>query len=643
MKKSKIQNKKANKKRGGFFAFLFRIAEIIARALKRGPIGYFFADLYTKCNQKWKNGYIYNLLRRKKQRLRERATFSHIYEKSLTSKKISEISHSIIHSNLRIWGVGFLFFAFTIITITIIRNQLFGEDIFEKSIIGGVIVLLSFPLIISKKELGESLLKGRLTRFVITNVLNLNPTRFERSSTPFDGSYFIAILFSIAMGCLTYFVHPMTIISIALVLALFGLIMSFPELGLIFLMIILPFASILNNPSITLLILVGFSTCGFIVKLLRGKRVIKFELMDVLVLVFSVLLLFGGIFTYGGSSSLYSAEVYFAFLFVYFLIVNMYIEKPSIYRAFKILIVCSTIVSIVGVIRGGAINESWVDLSMFGDLPGRVSVFLGNPNMLGAYLIMVFPLALGQMIVSNKKISKIMYFISAILIFVCTIMTGSRGAWIGIVVSTIIFLLLYNLKNIWLVLLAGLTIPLWQLFLPEYILNRFSSIFTMADSSVQMRLNIWKGVANMVKDNFFTGIGVGERAFKIVYENYALMGAESAVHAHSLPLQILLDIGIVGLIVFVLIMFMCSQKCFIEIKQIRKNSKSRTMIIAGLSTICGALVMGLTDNIWYNYRVFIMFWIVVALTMSLSKKNVRERESIRIINNMTYADLEINR
>ena len=70
---------------------------------------------------------------------------------------------------------------------------------------------------------------------------------------------------------------------------------------------------------------------------------------------------------------------------------------------------------------------------------------------------------------------------------------------------------------------------------------------------------------------------------------------------------------------------------------------TRTMIIAGLSSILGALTMGFADNIWYNYRVFIMFWIVVALTVALTKTNVRERESTRIIANMTSADLEINR
>ena len=73
MKNKKTQKrkttKKATKKKIGFFAFLFMIAENIVRAIKRGPVGFFFADLYTKCNEKWKKGYIYNLFRRKKQKM----------------------------------------------------------------------------------------------------------------------------------------------------------------------------------------------------------------------------------------------------------------------------------------------------------------------------------------------------------------------------------------------------------------------------------------------------------------------------------------------------------------------------------------------------------------------------------------------
>ena len=541
------------------------------------------------------------------------------------------------------WGVGLLFFAFSVLLTSMVRYYYLGEGIMDRFIIGVVIVVFSLPLIISRKELGESFLNGRLTRFIITKVLHLNPTRFERSTVPFEGSYFVAILFAVSLGFLTYFSHPIQVINIAVIFVVFALIMSFPELGLIFMMIIVPFANLFPHPTVAVLILLSFTSVGFLVKLLRAKRVVKFELIDILVLTFSVLLLFGGIFTSGGISSFNSAEVYFAFLLVYFLIVNMYIGKSAIYRAFKILIVTATLVSIVGIIRGGVIDPSLVDLSMFPDLPGRVTVFLDNPNMLGAYLIIAFPLIIGQMIVSRKKISKVMYFIAGGFVIACVIMTGSRGAWIGLIASIITFMLIYNFKNIWLFVGLGLTVPLWQFVIPDYILNRFTSIFTMADSSVRMRINIWKGVWNMAKDNFFTGIGIGERAFRVVYDGYALDGAEVAAHAHSLPLQILVDIGIVGLVVFAVIMLMYSQKCFVEIKQQERKSKSRTMIIAGLSTIIGALVMGLTDNIWYNYRVFIMFWIVVALTVSLSKNNVRERESTRVISNMTSADIEIDR
>ena len=53
------------KKKLGFFDMLALIAECIARFFKRGPIGFFFADLYTKCNQKWKSGFLYNIFRKR--------------------------------------------------------------------------------------------------------------------------------------------------------------------------------------------------------------------------------------------------------------------------------------------------------------------------------------------------------------------------------------------------------------------------------------------------------------------------------------------------------------------------------------------------------------------------------------------------
>ena len=643
LKNKKPIKKKTAKKTRGIGAFFGGLTDGFVRAIKRGLFGFVFADLYTKCNEKWKKGFIYNLFRKRKQKIRDRATLAHIYEESLLNKKLLEFFDGIVHSHMRYWGVLLLFFGLAVSGTAIVKNYYFGDNTLTDIITGAVVVILSLPFVISRREFGEALLNRRFTRFLITNVLNLNPTRFESEGALFEGSYFAAILLSVGLGVSTYFISPLLIVSLVILLLLFILTMSFPEFGLILLMIMLPFANAFPNPTVAILILLGFASCGFISKLIRGKRVIRFELIDVMVAAFSALLLFGGIFTCGGVSSLHSAEVYFAFLFVYFLIVNMYIGKSSIYRAFKVLVATASIVSLVGIVKGGVIDPAWVDLSMFNDLPGRVNVFLGNPNMLGVYLVIAFPLALAQMKVSQKKISKFLYFICAALIFACTVMTGSRGAWLGLLVSAVLYLVIYNFKNIWIVIVGGVAVPLLQFVVPQYIVNRFVSIFTMADSSIQMRLDIWRGAWNMAKDNIFTGIGVGDYAYKIVYDGYAIPGADSAVHAHSLPLQILIDVGIVGLVVFGIIMFMYLQSCSVEIKHGAMKSKSRTMIIAGLSSILGALTMGFADNIWYNYRVFIMFWIVVALTVALTKTNVRERESTRIIANMTSADLEINR
>ena len=155
MKNSKIKNRRKAGKKLGLLGFLFALAESIARIFKKSPLGFLFADLYTLCNQKWKNGLIYNVLKKKKQKIRSRATLAHIYEQSFTSKVFSDLSHDILHSNLRIWGVALLFFAFSVISTTMIKYYFLSNEnnMVTNFIVGITIFVISLPLIISKKDL----------------------------------------------------------------------------------------------------------------------------------------------------------------------------------------------------------------------------------------------------------------------------------------------------------------------------------------------------------------------------------------------------------------------------------------------------------------------------------------------------------
>ena len=150
------------------------------------------------------------------------------------------------------------------------------------------------------------------------------------------------------IGLLTFFIQPTIMINIALLFATLAFIMSFPEIGILMVLICMPFVSVFEHPNTFILSLIIFTIAGFVSKFIRGKRVLKFEFIDILLILIGTLLMFGGVFSVGELSSLKMAEIYLAFLFMYFLIVNMYIRKPGIYRGIKTMVICGFIVSIIG-------------------------------------------------------------------------------------------------------------------------------------------------------------------------------------------------------------------------------------------------------------------------------------------------------
>ena len=613
--------------------------------LRNGFFGYLFSDLYTKCNERWKNGFIYRIFKRRGKVGKNRTVIARLYEESLTCRFFSGIGKVIIRSYMRCWGIGLFTFAFTVIFVSMLKYYLVEEITQINIAVGIAIAVLAIPFMVSKRRLGDALLKGRLSRYVISNILSLDESKLETEEGAPGGSYALSFGIAAILGITTYFVDPVIhVLGVAFIIAL-AIILSFPEVSIVTIISTIPFANVFENPSAAIFVLIILAVIGYVFKYIRGKRVLRFELLDFFVLLFAVMLFFGGVFTRGGSASFLSALVYTVFIAIYFLLVNSYIRKTWIYRGIKLVVVLTSLVALLGILGGGVFNASWVDTEAFSDIGSRIGAFLGNPNMLGAYLVIVFPLVLAQMTVSRKTISKLGYGVCVLLMLACIVLTWSRGAWLGLIVSTLMFLLVYNSKNIWLIIIGAASAPIWALVLPETVIRRFISIFTMSDTSVLYRFNTWRGVIAMIADNLIGGIGVGESAFSEAYLKYATPGTETVIHSHSLILQITLELGILGAIVFAAIMLMYVQKCFatVTMRDNRRRSKSKTMVAAGLASVLGALIMGLTDHIWYNYRVFLIFWVVMGLTVALMKINEKEKakEDASQVRNMKSADIDI--
>ena len=193
--------------------------------------------------------------------------------------------------------------------------------------------------------------------------------------------------------------------------------------------------------------------------------------------------------------------------------------------------------------------------------------------------------------------------------------------------ATVVFLLLADKRC----LTAGILLlppTAVAISLSDSISNRIASIFSHSDTSSSYRLGIWKGVWRMLSDVSPYGIGIGEGAFAAVYPSYALHGIETAPHSHSLYLQILTELGISGAVIFSVFLFILVQMNLSHIAS--PDSKSGKMVEVGI--FCGLiafLVQGVTDYVWYNYRIFLMFWITVGLSVGavLMSKNALDESS----------------
>jgi hypothetical protein len=67
----------------------------------------------------------------------------------------------------------------------------------------------------------------------------------------------------------------------------------------------------------------------------------------------------------------------------------------------------------------------------------------------------------------------------------------------------------------------------------------------------------------------------------------------------------------------------------------------RILPAAGFCGIAGVLVHGMTDYVWYNYRVFLMFWLIIGLSCAWHKLDLRESKSSGE-NNLYHASLELD-
>lgn len=600
----------------GFFGRIFTAYSVQERAFENGFVKNYFKDSYIS--------------RRYFRRLR--CAISKGFENSLFLGKLRDWVSNFKRIPIRSYGNFFLSYGIYTVLIYFIKMLLpFFETPDTGVLITGLIIsVVTIPLLVSHDTLAVAAGNSKFIGRLLVSAFGFREEHFKADIALSRHYNNLLIFLGMALGVLTFLLHPIYLPLLFLTIAILLLVFVSPEIGVLIILISFPFLSYLSYPTIALALLVLITFLSYLFKVFRGKRILKFDFFDWMVVIFGVAIYFGGRISAGGEISYQSALLCCALMLGYFLIVNLMRTKQWVHRCMVALVSSATVVSLVGILQYffGALNRSTLDLSYFSDIKGRVTVFFDNPNVLAFYLAAIFPLALYLLVKANGIRRKLNLLIVCSLITLCIVFTWSRGAWLAVLITSLLFLLIYTRKTLRYLLLSLLSIPLFTVFsflLPQTIVRRFLSIGDLADSSTSYRLYTWRGTWDAICDYFSSGVGYGAETYQQVYPKYAYAGMASAEHSHSLILQILFSMGIFALIIFLFLVLLFVQRNLETIK-LASDGTLRTMVTAALCSGLALLIMGLFDDIWYQYRIFFLFWCIFGLAASLARIDLRERE-----------------
>ncbi len=329
-------------------------------------------------------------------------------------------------------------------------------------------------------------------------------------------------------------------------------------------------------------------------------------------------------------------EFYKVLLYItmFYIILDTTIDNFSFEFVLNLLLILGAILSLIGITAyaGYKLNlQSGIFgfMKKNGFIEGyRLASTLQYANTFAAFLILPFIVGISFFIREKRKLFKVLYLGSILLISVALVLTQSRGGLIALTVSLIVYIILLapeDRKNF--LLIAGVTVALMvvivllkrSVFLPilssfkERMIVLFQFIKGNRTHSLGTRTLMVKDSLKILKEHPLFGTGNG--TFQYVYMKYRSAYYFSKF-PHSIFFQVLDELGIVGGVSFVYLMFLLVKKGFFTLK-----AKRNILYVGLFSSAIGILLHALMDFDWSLMFMPLLFFVSFALLLSRSEEH----------------------
>ena len=294
----------------------------------------------------------------------------------------------------------------------------------------------------------------------------------------------------------------------------------------------------------------------------------------------------------------------------YILIVNLIKNKAWIHRSISALI-CSS--SAVGLYAAAQIILKYTDIASKMELDiniPRITSFFSSPTIPAQYCSISLLIFFAALTVNRKTIRRMFFIVMCAVFLIVIYATYIRSVWIALVISVIIFFLICSRKTLIALLCSIPVIPILPYLLPANITALFAELFSANSSVVSYRSRLWSSILMMTRDYFIGGCGIG--GFALLYPQYAVEGIDSVSNSGNLYFEIIINMGIFGLLVFITIVFFFLQSNFSFYNNF--GNVPNAIPACGVAVMIFVLIVGFAEYPWQDTHLFLLFWVTLGIS-----------------------------
>lgn len=349
--------------------------------------------------------------------------------------------------------------------------------------------------------------------------------------------------------------------------------------------------------------------CLIIRGIIQRRFPIQSTPLDIPILIYFALILFKSVTSIDPSYSLRAMRKELLYQMIFFYLTVSAMNSPRYTRRI-LLMLMATVTLVAGVGLFGYISGEMIK-------EGRATSFFNSFGLAAFFTSMVMPVALSRFLCTRGWRRTVALTVLLLCLgFMLT--TMSRGAWISSLLAVMVLAALKDRRMLVLLLIGVLSAP-W--FLPPDIIERattITKIFSIDENeSFGDRIWMWRSAVQMIRDRPWLGAGYGNRIFQRMYPDYIYPQSSGIVfeNAHNLYLQILIELGFIGLGVFSAILIVIFWLIFIQFRR-----KPLPMIESQLLGIAGSYAVFLTFSFTtfrFENEIGILFWILAGCVVSL--------------------------